>query len=171
MLGSRSIRMIVIVGVLATPLLLFGDRALAVQDSEDKVWFGPVGIGVGQAARVNVYAIGTAPAGAPLTPWTFTVRIFNARGELVQEREFQAAPGITRSLEVAVQDPGYFPPDRFGRRTMRAEIIGFNPQPDPPGKYATTLEVYSLLTGHTSLFVGNPDILPAARVVTPPGSN
>jgi hypothetical protein len=32
-------------------LLLFGERALAIQDSEDKVLFGPVGIGVGEGAR------------------------------------------------------------------------------------------------------------------------
>jgi hypothetical protein len=171
MFHSRSIQIAVMVAVIATPLFLFGDRALAIQDSEDKVWFGPVAVGFGQGARVNVYAIGSAPAGVLVTPWTFRVRIFNARGILVQEREFQAAPGVTRSLEVSVQDSEDFPADRLGRRTMRAEIVGFNPQPDPPGKFATTMEVYSLLSGHTSLFIGNPDILPLAQIVTPPGSN
>ena len=51
---------------------------------------------------------------------------------------------------------------------MRAEIVGFNPQPDPPGKYAATLEVYSLLTGHTSLLIGGPDTLPPVPGIVVP---
>jgi hypothetical protein len=154
------------VGLLATPLFLFGDRALAIQDSEDKVLFGPIGIGIGQGARVNVYSVAIGTGGItplPTAPWEFTVRIFNTRGVLVQERKFEAAPGITRSLEISIEDPENFPADRLGRRTLRAEIVGFNPQPDPPGKYAATLEVYSRLTGRTSIFIGNPDVLPAAH--------
>ena len=49
----------------------------------------------------------------------------------------------------------------LSRRTFRAEIVGFNPQPDPPGKWAVTLEVVDRLTGRTSLLLGNPDTLPA----------
>jgi hypothetical protein len=166
MVRSRRIQAVVLVGLLVTPLFLFGDRALAIQDSEDKVWFGPIGVGVGQGVRVNVYSVATGTGGIvplPAAPWEFTVRIFNTRGVLVQERTFEAAPGITRSLEVGIHDPEDFPADRLGRRTLRAEIVGFNPQPDPPGKYAATLEVYSRLTGHTSIFIANPDILPAAH--------
>jgi hypothetical protein len=167
MVRSRGIQAVVVMGLLATPLFLFGDRALAVQDSEDKVLFGPIGVGVGQGMRVNVYSIVTIGTGGtvpfPTAPWEFTVRIFDARGVLVQERKFEAAPGVTRSLEVTIHDPEDFPADRLGRRTLRAEIVGFNPQPDPPGKYTATLEVYSRLTGHTSIFVGNPDTLPAAH--------
>jgi hypothetical protein len=51
------------------------------------------------------------------------------------------------------------------------EIVGFNPQPDPPGKWAVTLEVVDRITGRTNLLIGNPDVLPAAQIVTPPGSN
>jgi len=166
MLRSRPIQAMVIVAVLATPFFLPGDRALAIQDSEDKVWFGPVTLGVGQGARVNVYGLG----GPDTTPWEFTVRIFNRRGEAVQERTFRAAPGAIGSFEVNIGNPDEFPVDRLGRRSLRAEIVGFNPQPDPPGKYAATFEVYSLLTGHTSLFIGNPDILPAPGIVPLPGS-
>ena len=54
---------------------------------------------------------------------------------------------------------------------FRAEIVGFNPQPDPPGKWAVTLEVVDRLTGRTSLLLGGPDTLPAAQIVTPPGAN
>jgi hypothetical protein len=44
------------------------------------------------------------------------VRIFNTRGVLVQERKFDAAPGITRSLEISIEDPENLPADRLGRR-------------------------------------------------------
>ena len=163
MLRSRRFHVVAVLALLAVPLFLVGDRAFAIQDSEDKVWFGPVGLGVGQGARVSVYTIGNPDE----TPWEFAVRFFNRRGEVVQERKFQVASGAIASFEV---DPALFPVDRLGRRTLRAEIVGFNPQPDPPGKYATTFEVYSQLTGHTSIFIGNPDILPAAQIVPPPGS-
>lgn len=160
---SRWIQTVLIVALLGTPLFLFGDRAFAIQDSEDKVLFGPIGIGVGQGARVNVYGVGDPND----TPWDFAVRIFNRRGDVVQQRRFQVAPGAIASFEITVTNPEDFPVDRLGRRTMRAEVVGFQPPPDPgtpppdPDKYAATLEVYSLLTGHTSIFVGNPDILPA----------
>jgi hypothetical protein len=168
MLRSRSLHVGAVIALLAVPLFMFGERTLAIQDSEDKVWFGPVGLGIGQGARINVYAIGNPDTiGNPdIRPWDFTVRIFNRQGKAVQERTFRVAPGAIGSFEVAVTDD--LPADRLGRRTFRAEIVGFNPQPDPPGKYATTLEIYSLLTGHTSLLVGNPDILQA--IVAPPGA-
>ena len=166
MFRSRLVRVLVVVALLATPLVLFSDRALAIQDSEDKVWFGPVTVGAGQGARINVYGIGNPDE----SPWEFGVRIYNRRGEVTQERKFQIAPGVIASFEVNMGDSDIFPSDRLGRRTMRAEIVGFNPQPDPPGKYAATMEVYSQVTGHTSLFIGNPDILPAAQIINPPGS-
>jgi len=169
---SRWIQSVVLVALLAAPLLLFSDRAAAIQDSEDKVWFGPVTLGIGQAVRVNAYAIGTSSPSTVASPlWTFTLRIFNTRGVVAEEYRVQAATGITRFFNVAIQDPDYFPVDRLGRRTFRAEIVGFNPQPDPPGKYAATLEVYNVLTGHTSLLLGGVDTLPTAQIVTPPGSN
>ena len=88
-------------------------------------------------------------------------------GASVQERSFWVDPGAIGSFDVAIQDEEYFPPDRLGRRTLRAEIVGFNPQPDSPGKYAVTFEVYSRITGHTSLLLGGPDTLPAAQIVDP----
>ena len=170
MLRSRGFHVLAVIALLVVPLFMVGDRALAIQDSEDKVWFGPIGLGAGQGARVNVYAIGNPDTiGNPdERPWTFTVRIFNRQGKTVQQRTFQLAHGVIGSFEIAVTDD--LAVDRLGRRTFRAEIVGFNPQPDPPGKYATTLEIYSLLTGHTSLFIGNPDVLPAATIVPPPGA-
>ena len=164
MIRSRIAHVIVVVTLLVTGGLVFADRVFAIQDSEDKVLFGPLGVGVGQAARINVYGLGSSSVGGtvpvPIAPWEFTVRIFNRRGEAVQERAFTVAPGAIASFEVNIGNPDEFPVDRLGRRTLRAEIIGFNPQPDPPGTFAATLEVYSQLTGHTSILIGNPNERP-----------
>jgi hypothetical protein len=152
-------------------LFLFGDHALAIQDSEDKVWFGPVGITAGERALVNIYAVGNPDIiGNPdETPWSFVVRVFDRRGRLVQEQKLQLAAGVIGSVPLAVQDEEYATAIRFSRRTFRAEIVGFNPQPDPPGKWAVTLEVVDRLTGRTSLLLGGPDTLPAATTVPSPG--
>ena len=82
MLRSRRTHAFVVLALLGAPLFLFGDRALAIQDSEDKVWFGPVGITPGERALVNIYAIGNPnEIGNPNdTPWTFVVRVFDPRG-------------------------------------------------------------------------------------------
>src|SRR4030095_12962142 len=153
MFRSRLRHAIVAVALLATPLFLFGNRALAVEDEENKVRFGPIGIGAGEAARINVYAIGNPnEIGNPdEKPWTFVVRIFNPQGRVVQEGKFEAASGPIRSFDV-IGDPDIRPGISAVavRRTLRAEIVGFNPQPDPPGKFASTFEVYSLLNGRTS---------------------
>jgi hypothetical protein len=164
MFRSRVVHALAVVALLVTGGFGLGDRALAIQDSEDKVWFGPIGVGVGQGARLNVYVTGDPNE----TPWEFAVQIFNRRGEVVQERQFRVASGAIASFEVNIGNPDTFPADRLGRRTLRAEIVGFNPQPDPPGKYGATFEVYSLLTGHTSILIGNADVLPAA--LTFPGT-
>jgi hypothetical protein len=163
MLRCRRMLSLLTLTLVAIALFVFGDRALAIQDSEDKVWFGPVGLAPGERALVNVYAVGNPnEVGNPNdTPWTFVVRLFDRRGTLVQEQRLQVAPGVIGSVELAVQDEVNLPLPRLGRRTFRAEIVGFNPQPDPPGKWSATLEVVDRLTGRTSIFVGNPDILPA----------
>ena len=163
MLRSRLVHTFVVIALLAAPLFLFSQRALAIQDSEDKVWFGPVGITPGERALVNIYAIGNPnEIGNPNdTPWTFIVRVFDPRGRLVQEQKLQLAAGVIGSVAVAIQDEETIPGTRLSRRTFRAEIVGFNPQPDPPGKWAATLEVVDRLTGRTSILLGGPDTLPA----------
>jgi hypothetical protein len=173
MLRSRRTRALVAFVLLAAPLFLFGDRVLAIQDSEDKVWFGPVGIATGQRALVNVYAIGNPDIiGNPdERPWTFVVRLFDRRGTLIQERSLQLGAGVIGSVELAVADPENTTAVALSRRTFRAEIVGFNPQPDPPGKWTATLEVVERLTGRTTLLLGGPDTLPAAQLVTSPASN
>jgi hypothetical protein len=160
---SRLIHTFVVLALLAAPLFLFSPRALAIQDSEDKVWFGPVGITPEERALVNIYAIGNPnEVGNPNEiPWTFVVRVFDPRGRLVQEQKLQLAAGVIGSVAVAIQDEEYTTATRLSRRTFRAEIVGFNPQPDPPGKWAATLEVVDRLTGRTSILLGGPDMLPA----------
>ena len=172
MLRSRRTHALAFLALLATPLFLFGDRALAIQDSEDKVWFGPVGITPGERALVNVYAVGNPDViGNPNeAPWEFVVRVFDRRGAVIQQQRLQLARGAIGSVELLVQDEGNTTVPRLSRRTFRAEIVGFNPQPDPPGKWAVTLEVIDRLTGRTSLLLGGPDTLPVAPVGTP-GSN
>jgi hypothetical protein len=158
-MSTKQIRNLLILVLISVPIFFFATSARAIQDSEDKVLFGPIGVGIGEVVRVNVYAIGNPNE----QPWSFAVRFFNRRGDLVHERRFDVAPGVTASVDASIGNPDEFPAERSGRRTLRAEIVGFNPQPDPPGKYAATLEVYSQLTGHTSILLGGPDTLPATR--------
>ena len=178
MLRSRRTHVLAFLALLAAPLFLFGDRALAIQDPDFKVLFGPFGIAPGQRALVHVYAIGNPDeignpneVGNPNeTPWDFLVRVFDRRGAVIQQQRLQLARGVIGSVELLVQDEENTTATRLSRRTFRAEIVGFNPQPDPPGKWAATLEVVDRLTGRTSLLIGNPDVLPAPPVGTP-GSN
>ena len=69
------------------------------------------------------------------------------------ERRLRLAPGVTSSVAVNIGNPDIFPVEQLGRRTLRAEIVGFNPQPDPPGMFVATLEVYSVTTGATSILL------------------
>ena len=175
MLRSRLIHGFTIVALLATPLFLFGKRALAVQDSEDKVLFGPISLATGEGARINVYTVGNPDT----APWTFVVRVFNRQGAIVQGGKFQVAPGAIGSFEISSKaDERTALAALPVRQTLRAEIVGLQPPPDgdqpPPDpesvqKYAATLEVYNLLTGRTSILLGGPDTLPAATHVLTPG--
>ena len=159
---SRWPRRIALLLLVGAALGNVGDRALAVQGGA-KVLFGPIGVARQEGVRMNVYAIGNPDIiGDPRdVPWDFVLRIFNRSGQVVQEQRLQLAPGVTASVEISIGNPDIFPVDRLGRRTLRAEIVGFNPQPDPPGAYFATLEVYNLATGGTSVLLGGIDTLPA----------
>ena len=165
MFRSRLVHAFVAIAVLAATPFLLSHRALAIEDPDFRILFGPVGITAGERALVNVYAIGDPDiVGNPNDiPWTFVVRVFDLRGTLVQEQKLQLAAGVIGSVAVAIQDEENTPAIRLSRRTFRAEIVGFNPQPDPPGKWAATLEVVDRLSGRTSILIGNPDTLPAGR--------
>jgi hypothetical protein len=163
---SRPIRAALAL-VLFAPLCMFGGRAFAIQHSEDTMWFGPVGITPGERAVVNIYAIGTTDQiGDPNeTPWTFVVRAFDSRGKVVQERRLQLGRGVIGSVSLAIPNEGDVTATPLRRRTFRAEIVGFNPQPDPPAQWSATLEVIDRLTERTSLLLGGPDTLPAPTLV------
>ena len=126
-----------------------GARAMAIQGVQGTVRLGPVGVATNEALRLNISAIGDQEH----VPWDFVVRIFNTRGQVGVERRFTLAPGVTRSVEVNIGNPDIFPVETLGRRTLRAEIVGFNPQPDPPG-FAATLETYNVRTGVTGIVLG-----------------
>jgi len=98
MLRSRLVRTTVVLALVVIPLSLFTGRGLAVVGPEYRVLFGPIGVGAGQGARVNVYAIGNPND----LPWEFAVRIFNTRGDVVQQREFRVAPGAIGSFEINI---------------------------------------------------------------------
>lgn len=153
---SRASRICVVALLMTIALLSIRSLSLAVENGEEVVRFGPLGIGRGEGLRVNVYAIGNPD----ILPRDFIIRVFNRQGVVVQEERLQLTPGAIGSMNVAISDPEDLPVERLGRRTLRAEIVGFNPQPDPPGRFAATLEVYSLLTGHTSILLGGPDTMP-----------
>ena len=162
MLRSCRIHALLILGLLA-PWWLSGDRALAVEDPDDKVLFGPIGIAPGERALVNIYVVGNPEDfGNPNeTPWTFVVRVFDRRSKLVQEQKLQLARGAIGSVALAIQDEVNATAMPVGRRTFRTEIVGFNPQPALPRRWAATLEVVDRLTARTSLLLGGPDTLPA----------
>jgi hypothetical protein len=152
---SRVIRRSALIALLAVVMVWSGDRVLAAPNG-NRTLIGPLGVATGEAVRVNIYGISDPND----VPWDFVVRIFNRRGELGIERRLTLASGVTGSVEVNIGNPDIFPVDRLGRRTLRAEIVGFNPQPDPPGIYAATLEVYDPQTGATSIMIGDVEHMP-----------
>ena len=158
----RTLRSVILLLLIGTALGSLGYPALAAPRGAT-VLFGPIGVGRQEGVRVNVYAA-RDPNGISDpndVPWDFVLRIFNHRGELAWQSRLQLAPGVTGSVDVNIGNPDIFPVDRLGRRTLRAEIVGFNPQPDPPGVYFATVEIYNLQTGATSVLLGGPDTLPA----------
>ena len=162
MLRSRLVRTTV-VALLAIPLSLFGARGLAIVGPSTKVLFGPIGVGAGQGARVNVYVIGNPNE----SPWEFAVRIFNRRGSGA------GAPIPGRAWCHCLVRSQHRQSRHFPRRSARASDIARRDRRlqsatgSPPGRYTATFEVYSLITGHTSILLGGPDTLPAGRGLVP----
>jgi hypothetical protein len=160
----RLMRSLALIALLAVVMFWSGDRAAAIQGRAGKVRFGPISVAKSEAVRLNIYAVGDAEN----TPADFVLRIFNTRGEVGGERRLSVAPGVTSSVEVNIGNPDLFPVDRLGRRTLRAEIVGFNPQPDPPG-FTATLEIYNHRTGASNIvlsetFVGDVEHVPGGQL-------
>ncbi len=150
--------------LLVLSLATLPSRTDAISDENDRLLFGPVGVSVTEGVRVNIHVIGDPHSiGDPgIRPWSFRLRVFTSRGNVAVERRVDVLPGTFATLGIGALARDQFPPDTLGRRTLRAEIVGFNPQPDPPGRYTATLEVFSLFTGQTHIVLGGPDTIPAA---------
>ena len=99
-----------------------GNRVHAVAVSGDRVLFGPIGVSAREAVRINIYGISDPND----FPWDFVVRVYNTRGTLGFERRLTVARGLTASVDVNIGNPDLFPVDRLGRRTLRAEVVGFD---------------------------------------------
>ena len=130
MFRSRLVHAFVVIALLAAPPFLFTHRALAIEDPDFRVLFGPVGITLGEIALVNVYAVGNPnEIGNPNdTPWTFVVRVFDPRGTLVQEQKLQLAAGVIGSVAVAIQDEENRP-HASEPSHISCGVVGFNPRP------------------------------------------
>ena len=168
---SRWLRVTAVFAVLGLALFRFGDRAVAIQDSEDKVWFGPVGITPGERALVNIYAVGNPnEIGNPNErPWDFLVRVFDRRGTLIQERRLRLAPGVIGSVEThdsgrGESDPHASQPAHVSRGDRRLQSAA-----RPAWQMGGDAEIIDRLTARTRLVIGNPDVLPAESLA-PPGA-
>jgi len=161
---SRRVRFGAAFVLLLALVLALHASVRAISEENDKVLFGPIGVALNEGVRINMHAIGDPDSiGDPgIQAWTFTVRVFNRRGTVALERRVDVLPGTFATVGLGLLDPAQFPSDTLGRRTLRAEIVGFNPQPDPPGGFTTTLEVIGLLDGRTHIFLGGPDTVPIA---------
>ncbi|MGH8590229.1 MAG: hypothetical protein ACREXX_13170 [Gammaproteobacteria bacterium] len=134
--------------VLALAAAFLSVPAHAIEDTE-KALFGPIGVTGGQVVRVSMYAYGDPND----LPWDFVVDFFNVDGKLVQTIKRSQAPGVIGIADIAFGNPD----ERSGRRTLRVEIVAVNPQPDPPGAWSATLEVFDKSTGRTTVLLGGAD--------------
>ena len=125
----------------------------------ERALFGPFSVARGEVVRVNVTALG----GPDTMPTDVTVRFFDARGEVIKEQQLSVGPGTMAFVDFVVSPTSPLAAFAFGRRPTRAEVVGFNPQPDPPG-FMATVEVMSALTRQTHVFIGDPGIAPELRI-------
>jgi len=153
---SRLARLPVLPALTLAVFLWSSQPAFAIRNSEMAL-FGPVGIARGQILRISTYGIGNPND----LPWTFLVRVLDADGAPVTERRLELRPGVTGFVDIRLPDT--IPTTAVARRTLRAEIVGFNPQPDPPGEWFTTLEVINARTGRTAILLGGPDTMPGPQ--------
>jgi hypothetical protein len=146
----RAARALVLAALTIGAVLWVSPSLLAIR-SGDIALFGPVGITRGQMLRLNVSGIGNPND----MPWTFHARVLDAAGAVVVERRLELRPGVTGFVDVRFGEGQAAP--QTARRVLRAEIVGFDPQPEPPRVWVATLEVIDLLTGRTTVLLGGPD--------------
>jgi hypothetical protein len=111
---------------------------------------GMLAIAALQTARLNVFNQSNPNETSPLI---LELRFYDDRGVVVTQTRVNLMPGQSGFLELSHRELG-----RSGRVPIRAEVVSFNPQPDPPG-WVVTLEVYDNLTGRTALFLSDNDFV------------
>jgi hypothetical protein len=116
---------------------------------------GLIGFGEEEAARLNLVSLG----GPDMRPWRLKITVFDALGKVVKQSDVEIPPGQSSSMYVGFQEVEEMPREaRVPRKQFRLELVGFNPQPDPPG-VVVNLEIFSVKTGATR-FIGDPQISP-----------
>jgi hypothetical protein len=111
---------------------------------------GMLAIAALQTARLNALSIRDRTETAPLD---LELRFYDGQGTALARSRVSLMPGQSGFLELPHRELG-----RNGRVPIRAEVVAFNPQPDPPG-WVVTLEIYDNLTGRTTLFIGDNNFL------------
>lgn len=146
------------VGLLAAILAFRGARqAVAFHETENRVLHsGMFGIAPLQTAQINLVNIGN-PHVTAARACNAEIKFYDGQGNVLGQSRVSLMPGQSDSLGLSHRELG-----RRGRVQIRAELVGFNPQPDPPGCLAT-LEVVDDPTGRTALFIGNPHVVPNPR--------
>lgn len=121
--------------------------------------FPSVGFVPGETIRVSATNLTPPPMGDQPPPMGDRVRIilFDVAGErMADSGPILYPPGPTRIFDVprgALNRPGE---ERTGRIQVRAVVIVSNIEGFPPGPTVPSLEVFSTLTGRTSLAVYPP---------------
>jgi hypothetical protein len=119
------------------------------------VWL--IGLGPDETARVNVVSLG----GPDTLPWRGRASFFDGAGNPVKQSDLNIGPGRSALSEVGFQEVENVPADsKAPRKTIRLELVGFNPQPDPPGLLAN-VDVFVTQTAATR-FIGDPQVFPAS---------
>jgi hypothetical protein len=113
---------------------------------------GLIGFGKDETVRLNVVSLG----GPDTRPRRVQSTFFDADGNVVKRAEMEIAPGQSSSMDVGFQEVENTPVPSVARKQLRMELVGFNPQPDPPGLIAT-LEIFSTKTGDTR-FISDPQV-------------
>jgi hypothetical protein len=114
---------------------------------------GLIGLGEDETVRVNLVNLG----GPDTHPRRVQTTFFDALGKMVKRSEVEIAPGQSSSMDVGFQEVEEMPRDvKVPRKQLRVELVGFNPQPDPPGLLAT-IELFATKSGATR-FIGDPQL-------------
>jgi hypothetical protein len=106
---------------------------------------GLIGLGEEETARVNVANLG----GPDMRPRRVQTTFYDVLGNVVKRAQVEIALGQSFSLDVGYEEVEETSRNsKAPRKPLRVELGGFNPQPDPPGVFAS-LEVFASNNGAT----------------------